>query len=95
MIILCAILRPFDQSNCSGQCAKFWPPLLTQGSPTLGQGVDGSLIGTATLADGSKIVTYNKMPLYYWAKDTKPGDTTGEGNQNVWYVVNPAGNLVK
>jgi predicted lipoprotein with Yx(FWY)xxD motif len=84
-----------DQSNCTGQCLKFWPPLTTQGNPSLGPGVDASLIGSATLADGSKIVTYNKMPLYYWAKDTKPGDTTGEGNQNVWYVVNPAGDPVK
>ena len=40
--------------------------------------MDATLIGSAALADGSKIVTYNKMPLYYWAKDTKAGDTTGQ-----------------
>jgi predicted lipoprotein with Yx(FWY)xxD motif len=83
-----------DQSNCTGDCLVKWPPLLTQGSPVLGEGVDDSLIGTATLADGSKIVTYNKMPLYYWFKDTKPGDTTGQGVGEVWYVVSPDGKPV-
>lgn len=83
-----------DQSNCSGDCLKAWPPLLTLGKPTLGEGVDPALVGTATLADGSMIVTYNKMPLYYWNKDTQPGDTTGQGNKDVWYVVSPDGNSV-
>jgi predicted lipoprotein with Yx(FWY)xxD motif len=80
-----------DKSNCSGGCAKVWPPLLTMGNPTLGPGVDASLVGSATLADGTKIVTYNKMPLYYYAKDTKAGDTTGQDVGSVWYVVGPDG----
>lgn len=83
-----------DKSNCSGKCIENWPPLLTQGHPTLGDGVDASMVGTATLADGSLIVTYNHMPLYYWIKDKAPGDTTGQGNNNVWYVVAPDGNSV-
>ena len=83
-----------DQSNCNAECLVKWPPLLTQGNPTLGEGVDASLIGSATLPDGSKIVTYNQMPLYYWVKDTKPGDTTGEGVGGVWFVISPLGKLV-
>jgi len=83
-----------NQSNCSAGCLKAWPPLLTQGSPTLGAGVDPSLVGTATMADGSKIVTYNKMPLYYWQKDSKAGDTTGQNVGKVWYVVSPDGKVV-
>jgi predicted lipoprotein with Yx(FWY)xxD motif len=82
------------KSNCNADCLKKWPPLLTQGNPTLGEGVDASLVGTANLADGSKIVTYNQMPLYYWVKDLKPGDTTGEGVGNVWFVISPAGAMV-
>jgi len=84
-----------DQSNCNAECLAKWPPLLTQGNPTLGEGVDASLVGTASLPDGSKIVTYNKMPLYYWVKDTKPGDTTGQGVGEVWYVVSPLGKVVQ
>ena len=83
-----------NTSTCTGNCLKSWPPLLTQGSPKAGDGVDASLIGSATLADGSKIVTYNKMPLYYWAKDAKAGDTTGQAVNNVWYVVSPDGKAV-
>jgi predicted lipoprotein with Yx(FWY)xxD motif len=83
-----------NKSNCNAACLKNWPPVLTSGTPKLGENVDASLIGTADLADGSKIVTYNKMPLYYWVKDTKPGDTTGVGVGNVWYVVSNDGKVV-
>jgi len=83
------------QSNCNAACLAKWPPLLTQGSPKLSDGVDASLIGTATLADGSKIVTYNKMPLYYWINDKNPGDTTGENVGGVWFVVSPAGQKIE
>jgi len=83
-----------NQSNCTGDCLKNWPALLTQGTPTLGEGVNASLIGTATLADGTKIVTYNKMPLYYFIKDTKAGDVTGEGVGKVWFVISPLGKLI-
>jgi predicted lipoprotein with Yx(FWY)xxD motif len=83
-----------DKSNCSAGCLKSWPPLVTLGSPKLGDGVDASLVGSTSLADGSKIVTYNHMPLYYFVKDTKPGDTIGQGNGNVWYVVSPDGKPV-
>jgi predicted lipoprotein with Yx(FWY)xxD motif len=83
-----------DQSNCGPDCQSSWPPLLTQGNPTLGEGVDASLVGTATLSDGSKIVTYNKMPLYSFVGDTKPGDTTGQGIANLWYVISPEGKPV-
>ena len=83
-----------DQSNCTGGCLAYWPPLLTQGTPTLGAGVDDSKIGSALLADGTRIVTYNHMPLYYFAKDTKPGDVIGQGVSGIWYVVSPDGEMV-
>jgi len=83
-----------DKSNCTGKCLAAWPPFLTVGAPVAGTGVDASLIGTAKLADGSTIVTYNHMPLYYWAKDTKAGDATGQGVGNVWYVLAPDGKVV-
>jgi predicted lipoprotein with Yx(FWY)xxD motif len=83
-----------DQSNCTGACLTYWPPLLTQGSPKLGTGIDDSKIGSAKLADGTLIVTYNHMPLYYFAKDTKPGDVTGQGVSSIWYVVSPDGQMI-
>ena len=83
-----------DQSNCNASCMANWPPLLTQGKPTLGPGVDDSKIGFAVLADGTKIVTYNHMPLYYFIKDTKAGDTAGQGVGSVWFVISPDGKII-
>jgi len=83
-----------NQSNCAGDCLVKWPPFLTKGSPKLGAGVDDSKVGTTVMPDGTLIVTYNGMPLYYWFKDTKPGDTLGQGVGGVWYVVDPDGDPV-
>ena len=83
-----------NKSNCSGDCLVKWPPLVTQGSPVLGEGVDPALVGTADLPDGQKIVTYNGMPLYYWVNDSQAGDTTGQGVGEVWYVVSPQGEII-
>jgi len=81
-------------SNCYDQCATAWPPLYTAAAPTGGQGVNGSLLGTTTRKDGKTQVTYNGYPLYYWVKDQKPGDTTGQGVGGVWYVISPAGEKI-
>ncbi len=83
-----------DQSNCTGNCLTNWPPLLTNGSPIAGSTVDDSKIGSTLLADGTRIVTYNHMPLYYYFKDTKPGDTNGQGVGSVWYVVSRDGEII-
>ena len=83
-----------NKSNCAGGCLEAWPPLLTQGSPVLGEGLDQALVGSADLPDGTKIVTYNKMPLYYYVKDLKVGDFTGVGVGTAWYLVDPAGAVV-
>ena len=81
-------------STCAEGCLKAWPPLLTNGSPKAGDGVDAALLGSTATTDGREIVTYNGWPLYYWASDVKPGDTTGQNVGEVWFVVNPAGEMV-
>ncbi|PKO04360.1 MAG: hypothetical protein CVU41_17580 [Chloroflexi bacterium HGW-Chloroflexi-3] len=81
-------------SNCAGACLESWPPLLADGTVTAGTGVDANLLGEADLPDGSRIVTYNKMPLYYWVGDAQPGDTNGQGVNEVWYVVSADGDVV-
>ena len=78
-------------STCYGSCASYWPPLLTTGAPVAGTGVDAAMLGTITRTDGTTQVTYNSWPLYYYSKDVKSGDTTGEGVQGTWYVITPAG----
>lgn len=80
------------KSNCTGGCASLWPPLTVPNgaSPTAATGITGKL-GVITRADGSQQVTYNGAPLYIYSKDTKPGDTNGQGFAQLWYVVPPSG----
>ena len=75
------------QSTCSGGCLEAWPPLLVAEGQSLvaGDGVTGTL-AAAPRDDGSMQATYRGRPLYYWAADTAPGDTTGQGVNDVWFV---------
>ena len=84
-----------NKSNCSGGCGTAWPPLLTEGGPTAGEGVTADKLGTITRDDGSTQVTYNGWPLYYFARDEKPGDTNGQNVGNVWFVIDPEGQAVR
>ncbi|MDI9580614.1 MAG: hypothetical protein QM207_07920, partial [Thermobispora sp.] len=65
------------QPTCVDACAAAWPPVLTLGQPQAGPGVKADLLGTVQRPDGTTQVTYNKHPLYYYAKDQQPGDLTG------------------
>ena len=67
------------KSVCNGPCAANWPPLAAADGAT-GSG-DFSV---ASRDDGSKQWAYKGRPLYYWSKDQKPGDTTGDGFNKVW-----------
>jgi predicted lipoprotein with Yx(FWY)xxD motif len=87
------------KSACNGNCARFWPPLLSQGKPTAGSGLKASLLGTTKRSNGSRQVTYNKHPLYTYVLDKRAGQTTGEGISAFgarWYAVSARGSaLVK
>jgi predicted lipoprotein with Yx(FWY)xxD motif len=84
--------RGSGASTCEGPCLAAWPPLL--GTPKAGSGADQARLGTITRSDGAVQVTYNGWPLYYWAQDSAPGDTNGQGVNGVWWVVSPAGEPV-
>jgi predicted lipoprotein with Yx(FWY)xxD motif len=72
------------KSNCNGTCANHWPPLMAPADAK--PSGDWSVI---TRADGSKQWAYKGHPLYGWEKDTKPGDTTGDGVNKVWHAAHP------
>jgi predicted lipoprotein with Yx(FWY)xxD motif len=85
------------KSACAGACASAWPPLLANGRPTAGAGLSASKLGTIARPGGQRQVTYNGHPLYTFVKDTKPGDTTGQGLVAFgagWFAVSPAGNQI-
>ncbi len=78
-------------STCYGQCATNWPPYLVGPEDNVAQlqaGVTGKT-DTIIRADGKIQRTYNGKPLYFYAKDTKSGDTTGDKVGGVWFVVKP------
>ena len=72
------------KSACNGPCAENWPPLKAS--------ADSKPAGdwtTVTRDDGSKQWAYKGKPLYYWVKDQKAGDRTGDNVNNVWHVAKP------
>jgi predicted lipoprotein with Yx(FWY)xxD motif len=73
------------KSACNGPCATNWPPLMA--ATDAKASADWSVV---TRDDGGKQWAYKGKPLYTWAKDTKPGDTTGDGvNNNTWHIAAP------
>lgn len=72
------------KSNCNGQCAQNWPPLMAAANASASG--DWSVV---TRDDGSKQWAYKGKPLYLWVKDTKPGEVTGDGVNNVWHLAKP------
>ena len=76
-------------SNCTGDCATNWPPVLqSSGQPSAPQALKGSL-GTFPRPEGGRQVAYEGTPLYTYAGDAEPGDVTGDGVGGVWHVVHP------
>jgi predicted lipoprotein with Yx(FWY)xxD motif len=84
------------KSSCSGACASAWMPVAAPASA--GSGVTGSMLTTTTRNDGTKQVVYNGHPLYYFAADTQPTDTKGQGLHAFgadWYEIGPSGSKVE
>lgn len=83
-------------STCNGACAAVWPPVLASGTPAVAGKADASLIGLTTRSDGTKQVTYNGLPLYYYVPDTKAGQATGNHLKDgfgLWLGMLPSGKL--
>lgn len=58
-----------DSSECYDECAAAWPPVLTEGDPEAGKGIEAGLLGTTQRDDGKTQVTYNEQPLYFYAHE--------------------------
>ena len=72
------------KSVCNGQCATAWPPLLASASDT--SSGDWTVV---VRDDGQRQWAYKGKPVYYWQRDAKPGDRTGDGFNNVWRLARP------
>lgn len=71
------------KSVCNGPCATNWPPLMGKQAPS------GGNYSVIQRDDGSSQIAYKGKPLYYWVKDGKAGDTTGDGVMGVWHTARP------
>ena len=83
------------KSECVDACAAAWPPVTTNGPP-MGHSaaIASDKLGTITRPDGATQVTYGGRPLYYFAKDQKTGDVSGQDVKafgGEWYLVKPSG----
>jgi len=77
-------------SSCYGSCAGVWPPVLSEGEPTAGEGASASKLGTTKRKDGTVQVTYAGHPLYTYVADKKPGEANGNDFSSFgaqWYAL--------
>jgi predicted lipoprotein with Yx(FWY)xxD motif len=84
-------------SSCYGACAAAWPPLAASAAPKATGDVKAGKLGISKRTDGTSIVTYGGHPLYTYAGDTAPGDTSGQGLDDYgaeWYAVAPGGDKI-
>lgn len=81
-----------NTSVCFDDCLAAWPIL--EGEPTADGEADDSLLGSFEREDGTVQATYNDWPLYYFAQDQAPGDTTGQAVNDVWWVLDTDGEAV-
>ena len=85
------------KSACSGACAAAWPPVIATAQPTATGSAQASDLSTITRSDGTKQVTYDGHPLYYFQGDTGPGTDKGQGLDNFgakWWLVAPTGSSI-
>ncbi len=81
------------KSTCYDACAVAWPPLLVKKAPTVSGALDADLVGTTKRTDGTRQVTYNGHPLYYYVDD-EPGVIKCQNVDEfggLWLVVKPNG----
>lgn len=76
------------KSACAAECVAAWPIFHAE-KVDVPAGLNREDFKTITRDDGQKQTTYKGLPLYYWIKDEKPGDTTGHGVKDVWFVAKP------
>jgi predicted lipoprotein with Yx(FWY)xxD motif len=81
-------------SNCEGDCLANWPPVEAEDSPAAGEGVTAEL-GTIERSDGTRQLTVNGFPAYYFANDAAAGDVNGQGVGGVWWVFGADGEHIE
>jgi predicted lipoprotein with Yx(FWY)xxD motif len=80
-------------SKCTGSCLSYWPPVTGTPKAASGTSLTGTF-GTITRPGGGKQATYDGHPLYTYAGDSGPGQTSGNGKNlsgGLWWAMTPSG----
>ena len=80
------------ESTCYDSCADNWSAV--PGDAAISSDLDGAMFGTTTRTDGTEQLTVGGQPLYTHTPDTAPGDTSGQGVGEVWFVVGTDGAVI-
>jgi predicted lipoprotein with Yx(FWY)xxD motif len=73
-------------SSCTGSCAVEWPPVAAPVRLPAGFKLSGP-IGYIVRPNGEHQVTIDGYPIYRYAGDKAPGQTSGNGIGGVWRIV--------
>jgi predicted lipoprotein with Yx(FWY)xxD motif len=80
--------------TCYDTCATNWPPFIGEDDAVVGDGLNQALLTPVERTDGATQLSYG-WPLYYFANDSAPGDTNGQGVGDVWYVIGADGEFIQ
>jgi predicted lipoprotein with Yx(FWY)xxD motif len=82
-----------SESECYGECAREWPPVLTEGRPKAKGAIVQSKLGTTKRDGGQMQVTYDRQPLYYYYDEgpTEVRCHNVPGFGGLWLALTPEG----
>ena len=84
------------KSNCTDTCLQYWPAAKASGTVSHSSDVTAKL-ATIKRSDGTTQLTVNGWPVYTYAADSGPGQTTGQGENlsgGRWWVIAPSGTQI-
>lgn len=70
------------KSNCTGECAQYWPPLIANPGS-----IPAGYMTVIARDDGQMQWAAHGSPLYTYVQDKVPGDVKGNNLHNTWHVV--------
>jgi predicted lipoprotein with Yx(FWY)xxD motif len=70
-----------NKSECYGACAALWPPYTAKAGAKAEKPY--SLVKRK---NGAEQWAKDGMPLYFYSKDTKKGETSGNGFKGLWHA---------
>jgi predicted lipoprotein with Yx(FWY)xxD motif len=83
--------------QCGEDCRAVWPSLMALNPPVGGPAINAAQLSTRPAYGGTQ-VTYSGWPLYYYVRDTGPGDTTGQhvvDRWGAWHLLSPSGEPIR